>query len=162
MADLYCDICGRQPVRAQILLEGAKMLACGACMRSGKIIFRFEDDEEAANVASETHIAKPSFDTGEEVVEDYAKIIRNSIDKLRLPLAVIAERINEKESYLHAIEGGRMNPSLEVARKLEKELSIKLIERGSDEVTTSVVSGGRFSEPTLGDLLSAAKNKKAK
>ena len=50
MADVFCDICGRGPVRAQIMVEGAKLIVCGACMGSGKVLQRFHEDEAGAPV----------------------------------------------------------------------------------------------------------------
>lgn len=151
MAELYCDICGQTPVKAQILLEGAKLLACARCMRSGKVIHRFYEEGEERPVA----IAKaPStLDSGEEVVDGYGKIIRNAREKTRLPLSVVAERIQEKESYLNAIENERLKPTLSVAKKLEKELNIKLVEAAEASIAPSASSSKKFSEPTLADML---------
>jgi putative transcription factor len=151
MTELSCDICGNTPIRAQILLEGAKLLACGRCMRNGSIIHRFHDDEQP----SEVPVSRPTAGATEEVVENYAKVIKEARQKLRLPITVVAERISEKESYLQAIEGGRLTPTMDVARKLEKELSIKLVEKVEASVGASpAASTKKFSAPTLGDLLS--------
>jgi len=159
MVDLYCDICGKTPVRAQILLEGAKLLACGSCMRGGKILYRFEEDAEGAPVQMPK--APPSsFEPREEIIEDCGKVIKKARDRLKLPLAVVAERISEKESYLDAIENGRLMPSLAVAKKLERELGIKLIQKTEQSVgSTATASGSKFSPPTLGDMVSSKKKK---
>lgn len=150
MTELSCDICGNTPVRAQILLEGAKLLACGRCMRTGKILHRFHDDEEP----SEAPVSRPAGPASEEVVENYAKVIKDARQRLKLPISVVAERISEKESYLQAIEGGRLTPTMDVARKLEKELGIKLVEKVEASVGPSAAaSTKRFSAPTLGDML---------
>ncbi len=162
MSDLYCDICGRQPVRAQIMLEGAKMLACGNCMRSGKVMLRFDEEATSASVGPVIfHQSAPSFDKGEDIVEGAGTIIRNAREKLRLPLTVVAEKLNEKESYIHAVEAGRVQPSLELAKKFEKEFQIKLIEVTGGEVTSTMTTK-RFGALTLGDLLEKAPEKKKK
>ncbi|MBI5046313.1 TIGR00270 family protein [Candidatus Micrarchaeota archaeon] len=160
MSNLSCDICGKTPVRAQILVEGAKMLACGMCMRSGKMLYKFEEDAPITTAPAMT--APASLDSGEEIVDDWAKILRTARERMTLPLEVIAERIKEKESYLHAIESGRLLPSLEVARKLEKELKVKLIEKVLPSITASTAPSGKFSEPTRGDILISDKMKKEK
>ena len=154
MSDLYCDICGRTPVRAQILVEGAKMLACAACMRSGKVLHRFEEDQPPPS-DSPTIVMESS----EEIAEGYGRKIINARERLKLPISVVAERLKEKESYLHAIEHERLAPTLEVARKLEKELGIKLVEKVSASVTPSGPAPKRFSEPTLADMLETKKKK---
>ncbi len=162
MGELFCDICGRGPVRAQILVEGAKLLACGACMESGKVLHRFHEDEEGAPLME---APKPAPEMGgEDIVEDWAAVVRHARNREKLPLAVVAERISEKESYLDAIENGRLMPSLAVARKLEKELGIKLIEKSGPSVAPSAAAApsGRFSAATLADMLSPEKKKKGK
>ena len=153
MADLYCDICGKSPVRAQILIEGAKLLACGACMRSGKILIRFDEEPKVAPVE------KSPMESSEEIVEGYGRSIKNAREKLQLPLSVVAERINEKESFLHAIEGERLPPTIEVARKLEKELGIKLVEKVAASVSGTASPSKGFSAPTLGDMVESKKKK---
>jgi len=154
MAELYCDICGNGPVKAQILLEGAKLLACARCMRSGKIIHRFHEDQPKEIPQKRSSVA-PS----EEIIVGYGKIIRSAREKAKLPISVVAERIREKESYLHAIENERLKPTLSVAKKLEKELNIKLIEKVEDSTAPSVPLSGKFSEPTLGDMITSKKEK---
>ncbi|MDD5340493.1 MAG: helix-turn-helix domain-containing protein [Candidatus ainarchaeum sp.] len=162
MAELFCDICGRGPVRAQILVEGAKLLACGSCMRTGKVIQRFHEDEGGAAVMDAPRPA-PELGGGEDIVEDWGPLIKHARDKAKLPLAVVAERISEMESYLDAIENGRLMPSIPVAHKLEKELGIKLIEKSSPSVAPSPAAQSRsFSAPTLADMLSPEKKKKGK
>jgi putative transcription factor len=157
MQDLYCDICGKAPVRAQILLEGARLLACGSCMRGGKILHRF-DDEGAPLVRP----AASAVETTEEVVEGFGRIIKGAREKSGLPVAVVAERINEKESYLTALEHERFMPTLEVARKLEKELGVKLIEKTQSVAGGPAASAKGFSEPTLADMVEAKKKGKGK
>ncbi len=154
MADLYCDICGKTPVRAQILVEGAKLLACASCMRSGKILHRFEDDQPPPQLQSGVVV-----EASEEIAEGYGRTIINARERLKLPISVVAERIKEKESYLHAIEHERLMPTIEVARKLEKELGIRLVEKVSATVSPAGPAQKRFSEPTLADMVDAKKKK---
>jgi putative transcription factor len=155
MSDLYCDICGRAPVRAQILVEGAKMLACGSCMRSGKVIHRFDPDSPEASPPP----APSAVETTEEIVEGSGKLIRARREKLKLPISVVAERIKERETFLNAIENERLTPTLEVARKLEKELGIKLIEKAQSSLAPSSSSSKSFTPPTLGDMIETKKKK---
>ncbi|MBI5223737.1 TIGR00270 family protein [Candidatus Micrarchaeota archaeon] len=164
MANLYCDICGKQPVRAQIQLEGAKLVVCGPCSRSGKILFRFSEDEDKNEEIAQTIQSAPSFDKqGEEVMEEAPQIIKRAREKAGLSLKALGEKIKETESYIHAIENGRMNASIPIAKKLERELKIRIIEMGGKEVTTTISGSKKFSEPTLGDLLEEAqRNKKEK
>jgi len=155
MADLYCDICGKSPVRAQILLEGAKLLACGSCMRGGKVLHRFDD--EGASIERPASVSV--VETSEEITENYGKLIKAAREKSGLPLAVIAERVKERESYLQGLEHERFIPTVEVARKLEHELGIKLVEK-TQSVAGPAASGPKtFVPPTLADMVETKKKK---
>lgn len=160
MGNLSCEICGRNSVSAQVYIEGAKLMACSNCMRGGKIIQRFENETAVKVFASEV-TPTPTFDSGEEIVDDYASLIRHALERLKLPLAVIAEKIKERESYLRSIESGHLMPSIAVAKKLEKELGIKLIEK---EVSTvaATQTPKKFGALTLGDMVEIEKPKKKK
>jgi ribosome-binding protein aMBF1 (putative translation factor) len=68
-------------------------------------------------------------------------------------------KIGEKENYLEAIEQERVKPTLATAKKLEKFLGIKLIEK---EVESGIgdlpsVKGGGA---TLGDMLTQPAKRK--
>jgi putative transcription factor len=156
---ISCDICGRDDTFAVVLVEGAKMVACRGCTRGKKILHRLEEDEEGQVVELRTAKRGP-MDSDEEIVEGYGKIIRKAREKTSLKIAVIAEKINEKESYLDAIENERLRPTIAVARKLERELGIKLIEKVQEEqVSSTSTKAGKFSEPTLADALLTQKKK---
>ncbi|MCI0503638.1 multiprotein-bridging factor 1 family protein [Candidatus Micrarchaeota archaeon] len=158
MQELFCDICGKSPVRAQILLEGARLLACGNCMRGGKVLHRFDD--EGAQL--EKPMSASPVESAEEIAENYGKMIKAAREKSGLPLAVIAERTREKESYLHAIEHERLIPTIEVARKLEHELGIRLVEK-TQSVAGPAASGPKaFTPPTLADMIDTRKKGKGK
>lgn len=154
---LSCDICGRAEARAIILIEGAKMVACGRCMRNGKIVHRLDEEGEEIPLRP---ASRGPMETSEEIIENYGKTIRKARDRMGLKMSVIAEKIREKESYLDAIENERLRPTFEVARKLEKELGIKLIEKVESEVVPdNLPKRGKFSEPTLADALFEKKKK---
>lgn len=161
MSELSCDICGRPDVRAVVLIEGAKMLACGSCMRGGKILHRLTDEGETPPIRQ--MVSGGQMQESREIVEGYGRIIKKARDQMRLPVSVIAEKVNEKESYLEAIEGERIVPTFEVARKLEKELKIKIIEEAGPSIAPSASSQpGKFSPPTLADALLSDTRKRKK
>lgn len=152
-----CDICGREQVTAVILLEGAKLAACRRCSTHGKIIHTVETDYDTTK--TKVLAARPARQT-EEIVESFAKLIRSKRESLGLPLPVVAERINEKESYLENIERGHMRPTLSVAKKLEHELGIKLIELVAEDAVPAALQGSTRQEITLADFVVADKKKK--
>ena len=118
-----CEICGRKAGNLYLVeLEGAQMVACSECSKGAKII-------EQLKTAEKIEQAKRPEKTVEElqVVENYGKTIRRAREMMGIPLKVLAEKINEKESTLFRIENEHTLPSDKVAKKLEKELGIRLI-----------------------------------
>ena len=153
-----CEICGKREAAAVALIEGARMSVCTSCSRYGKIVHRLRDDEEPeAPVQSSAPRALQETD---EIVEDYAELIRKKREELSLPREVLAEKINEKESYIEKIEKGRLTPTISVARKLEKELGIKLVEKIKPRVAATFQDKEKFKEPTLADMLDSQKKGK--
>ncbi len=123
-----CDICGRENAGYVVSIEGAKMTTCRNCAGHGKILYQLQNDTPQP-IARQT-ISTPLQE--EEIVEDYAKKIRSAREKLGLPVTVVAERVSERASYLEGVERGQMKLTLASAKKLEKELGIKLIEKVAD------------------------------
>jgi putative transcription factor len=151
-----CEICGSGEVEYIIEVEGAKMSVCRECSTVGKIIKRMPKEAMKSDAAFQPARTKVEL----EVVDGYGAIIQNARKKLGLPIEVLAERINEKASFLERIEHQKTLPDEKVARKLEKELGIKLLE----EVVEQEAEGGGRSEAqiTLGDIIELEKKEKKK
>ena len=97
--------------------------------------------------------AIPSKEIVDIIVSDYAKRIRQAREKLGLTQKDFAMKISEKESVLHKLETGAIEPSIETAKKLEKTLKIKLVEQREEE--NEVVQAGKKEAEgfTIGDML---------
>jgi len=152
-----CEICGKYPAQFVVVVEGATLRLCGGCARSGKIIERIGGRTKTEDTYRSTHTRayKKQVKMSEEIVEDYASRIRKKRQELRIPVSVVAERIKEKESYLHGIENNSIKPSLNTARKLEKLLEIEIVEQVEAEPSTVHTNKKRKTEePSLGDYLS--------
>jgi len=151
-----CDICGKREASAVALVEGAKLNVCHFCSKHGKIIHRLTADDKEA---PEYETKRAPMQETEEIVENYSEIVRKKRQELGLPREVLAERISEKESYIEKIEKGKLMPTMSVAKKLEKELGIKLIEKVQPSIAGSVEKSGSFKGQTLADLLEDQKKK---
>jgi len=149
-----CEICGRKGVHAIIEVEGAKLKVCGSCAYGKKTLYNLDDEGEPRG--RERKLPAKLEET-EEIVEDYGKIIKKAREKIGLSRSVVAEKINEKESYLERIERGELIPTFPVAKKLERELGITLIEKVQASVAPSTGGSKKFSEPTLADLVEEEK-----
>ena len=163
----YCEICGREVLNERdckrVVVEGSVLQVCPDCYRklvsSGKAKPYVEESKKPLVVASRSKRvmtgAGRGFGEEFEIVEDYAKRIREARERLGWTQAVLASKIKESENTIKRIESGRLKPSLELARRLEKVLGIKLIERTAEEPLET----GRGDEDyfTVGDLIRVSK-----
>lgn len=165
-----CELCGQKIVGKtfKVTVEGVTLTICQICY------MRFLSRKPLKHVTVFPYISKKQFkepriptstyqrktpSTGKirssleyeyEVVEDYAERIRKAREKLGWSSEVLAQKVREKESVIRRIELGKLKPTLELAKKLEKILKISLLEPIVSEYTVR----GRFKEDlTLGDIV---------
>jgi putative transcription factor len=88
--------------------------------------------------------------------------MRDARNKMKLPLSVLAEKLAEKESFLDRIENQKTHPSQELARKIEKELGIIILEESSSAPMQDdkFKPSGSKKGLTLGDILEIEQKKK--
>ncbi len=140
-----CEVCGSKSEDLYLVdIEGAHMIVCAACAKGKDILQEFSNKEKTA-AKSFKRAPKEEF----LVIDNFGSVIRHGRDLLGLPTKVLAERINEKESTLIRVEKGEMLPDDRLAKKLEKELGITLIVKGSIE--KSPYSASKQAQVTLGD-----------
>lgn len=108
---------------------------------------------------------KFSLESGERVIDECSEIIRKIVQKNQWTNEEFAKKLNEKESYVSQIVSGRMRPSIEVAKKIERMFNVKLVETfdlstaGSPAATTRGNSTN-FDRMTMADLFKEAMQKK--
>jgi len=91
------------------------------------------------------------------LVSNYNKLIRQARENMGLTQADLARLIGEKESVVRRLESGRMAPTLELAKKLEKILKIKLYEVVSQE---QELPKPQSFQLTLGDVVEVKERNK--
>ena len=97
-------------------------------------------------------------DTSQEIVEDYADVIRVAREHSGLSHEDLGKKINEKESVLRKIETGKMAPNDQLVSKLEHALKIKLLVPVTEEKVPLPKASNR--EFTLGDAIKISKKGK--
>lgn len=131
MIKINCDLCGKTDDRLfRALIEDVELNVCNDCSKFGKVIGSIK--KQIAKEAK-PKISQPADEKIELLVENYAEIIRKKRESMKLSQEDFAKKINEKESIVHKIETGHYQPSVSMARKLEKILGIKLIENYVEE-----------------------------
>ena len=161
-----CELCGRPIVGKayKIYVEGAELTVCSSCYvrvmsRKGPVHAGVASIRKPAMTRTysrpKTTIRRtpkrtPSLDMDYEVVEDYAQRIRRAREKLGWSLNILAQKVKEKESVLRRIEQGRLTPPIDLARRLEKILGIKLLEPTIEEHLPKRIGD---KDLTLGDIV---------
>ncbi len=86
-----------------------------------------------------------------EVVEDYAQRVRRARERLGLTQKDLAVKVKVGENVIKRIEAGTLTPSIELARRLERVLGVKLLEPVAEEYEEETSRSDKFYL-TLGDI----------
>jgi putative transcription factor len=157
----------------RVVIEGAKLTVCTECSKHGKVAWE-EPAKPAAPIPRQTvtgqilptqgpiqirkRVVTARVDTSQEIVEDYAEVIREAREKAGLSHEDLGKKINEKESVLRKIETAKITPNNLLVSKLEHTLKIKLLVPVSEEKVPLPKAASR--EFTLGDAIKIAKKGK--
>jgi putative transcription factor len=163
---MRCEVCGRKirtiSVRAEI--EGAKLTVCTECSKLGTVIY---GEEAAASTSAPSSITKnfvhipvivkkppvPQVQISQEIVDDYATVIRTAREKAGLSVEDLGKKVAERASLLKHIENGKVEPNNQLANRLEHVLKIKLMVPISDEKVQAAPKMPASEGMTLGDLI---------
>jgi putative transcription factor len=146
-----CELCGRQTKDIYVLnVENVELRTCASCAK-GKKVVRTELERQVKKPDIRSQRTRPKTDEEKELVEDYPNVVRRARERMKIPIKVLAEMLNEKEHLILRVEEGKTLPSIPLTKKLEKALKIKLTEEGTEEVKSYTAK--KATEPTIGDFV---------
>jgi putative transcription factor len=146
-----CELCGRPTKDIYVLnVENVELRACASCAK-GKKVIRTEMEPQMQRLKPAFQRPRRVSDEDRQLVEDYQNVIRNAREGMKIPLKVLAEMLNEKEHLLLRIEEGKTMPTIELTKKLEKALKIKLTEEPKEP--EKKFTAGKSQGATLGDFV---------
>jgi len=89
-----------------------------------------------------------------EYVEDYGLLVRGARERMGLSQDELASLVKEKATIIKKIEQGEFHPPIELARRLEKVLKIRIVQEAVEERLTELPKPTKHvSGLTLGDIL---------
>ncbi len=162
-----CEICGKNNSLVKAIVSGSELEVCEPCSKYGRVVKKMG----APNFQNPSHIGsanrlyaqpKPRIEEpGLKIVENYGNTIQRAREKQKLSHDDLSKKIGEKESMLHHIEAQHHEPSIQVARKLEKFFGIKLVEEldavKADQENRLQQSKKSSEGMTLGDFMKIKK-----
>ena len=146
-----CELCGRMGKLVETIIEGSFINVCQYCAGFGKtVVLQKKTIDESPPRLRKILVVEER----ELVSREYPRRIKESREKHNLKQKELAEKIGERESVVHQLESGNLEPSLALAKKLEHFLDITLIEHYEEKNEQVNLSN---SSLTIGDILKLKK-----
>ena len=121
-----CDICGK-PAITQAMVEGARLSVCAGCLRYGTEVQTAQRPRQGG---------QPRPPKEYDVVEGFGRLVRKSREKAGMSRQELARKLFVFDNVLERVEDERLRPDEKLARKLEKELGITILEEKGREAQT--------------------------
>ncbi len=150
-----CDMCGAKTKLFRTAIESTEMNVCRDCSRFGKVIGEIKEELPLKKIREEKRTSQPEVELFQVIAEDYAEKIKNGREKMGLTQKDFAKKLSEKESIIHKMETGSFEPNINLTRKLEKFLKIRLIEQHEEIHKKGTAS--KSDSLTIGDLIKIKK-----
>lgn len=152
-----CEMCGKEATVVSAKVASSTMQLCSQCRKHGVEI------NEKPSHSKVFHKRKKS-ETQEVIVDDYGSRISKALHKKGLNSHQLARAINLKESSLHKFLCGKIQPEIDIAKKIEKFLEISLVQEKEIQSAPQdylIDDDEESSGTSLGDILKEQlKNKK--
>ncbi len=154
-----CEMCGRAGSLVNADVEGVMLQVCQGCSKYGQVR-RDNSRPFSGGGRGNFRSAAPVVREGVEfrVVVDFAAILRGVRERKKMTQEEFAKFLQEKESIVVNWEHGTVKPFVDTAKRLERVLGVKLIQK-EDAVDVGEVVGQkkRTDELTLGDFIKVKK-----
>lgn len=148
---MNCEMCGSETSLVNAIVEGVELKLCKNCSGFGKIT---RNSSKSSYSKAKSIQIKPKKEIIELIVDNYSEIIKEKREKMGLKQEEFAKFLAERESTIHKMESGGYKPSIELAKKLEKQLSITLVEEKELEPQNLQVKKETY---TIGDMVNVKK-----
>ena len=156
---MQCDLCGKETDELfEVFIEGSKLHVCKDCAKYGKIIRRVSTGKDEKKPVKPFRRMKPKEeDKLYYFVDNFGKVVELARLKKGLRQKDLARMLGIKESLLHSIETSSIEPSVPLAKKIEKTLSINILQEVLPVDTSRISNDKNSSSLTLGDFVKIKK-----
>lgn len=144
-------MCGREAQLFLTRIDVTDLNVCNDCSKHGKVLRRIRPVQKVEKSNSSSREKEPKKEIVEKIIQGYGKIIKDAREGLKLKQEDFAKKINEKESFLQKIESSHHEPNIELAKKIEKFLGVKLVEE--EKVEQVKIDHINSEALTIGDII---------
>jgi len=140
-----CELCGKSTDKLyKVYIEGTILNVCKDCLKYGKSV------NENENIIKENKLKIKEI-VGEVIDENYNKILIKYREEHKLKQEDMAKLLGIKESLYKSIENKKIIPDINLAKKIEKTLGIKITKR--EVLTEKINNKDNKNYITVGDIL---------
>lgn len=133
------------------------MEVCEGCAAYGKILTEPIKKNTPIKTAPRRYKERDIFEGMDTIlVPNWAERIKNTREKKGLTREQLGAAIGQRTVTIAHLENGELHPTDEMARKIERELDIILLEKISS--TRQTTNNTKGMERTIGDLLNHENN----
>ena len=155
---MQCEMCGSESLLFKTLIEGTELNLCNECSKYGKIVRKIKEPQEIKKqekIEKKRALIQEAKESEPEtitiVVDNYSELIKSARERKGLTQKQLAKALSQKESMIHNLESGRFKPSIELAKRFERYLRIKILEEIEDKAENPKKVAGEAL--TIGDML---------
>jgi putative transcription factor len=156
---MQCEMCGSETeVLLKTDIEGSVLNVCRNCAAFGKVMGEVrtapKQRKSEKRHTQEREMPAAIHDEQEPIlviVPGFSQKIKEAREKRGLDQAKFAKQINEKDSLIHKLETGTIEPSIKLAHKIEQFLGITLVQEYKDEKIASTSDSAK--QVTIGDMI---------
>jgi putative transcription factor len=142
-----CHICG-EPAVSKSLIEGAKVPVCNGCRGYGRELESVSPEGVRLTQLATGGTRLPEF----SVKPGYGEVVRRAREKEGYTRELLAKKLFINEGELSKIESEKLVPGELVARKLERALSITLLEQAGEQARASQAPRSPGGGVVLGEV----------
>ena len=117
---MECELCGRESRRLfKVRIEGVVLEVCKSCAKLGTPVY--DQKRRQRRKRDTTPIPETELDP------EFSKKIVAARETLKLTREDVARKARMSPSYLEKLETGKLKPTIEDAKKLERVLGVSVI-----------------------------------
>ncbi len=141
---MNCELCGKE-IRHyhEVIIDGVTMKVCDECAKYGKEVRHqtiHYPQKGVVNIAkpvasqlspkapAKKRLPEELLDDDEPVI-DFGKIIKKKREEMGMSQEELAVKLQEKKNLLAKLEREEIKPDKNIAKKIEKILGIKIMEK---------------------------------